>query len=38
MMQAVTLAFTNLPDANIQDAVTVTVNGAPYTDFAVAPK
>ena len=38
MMQAVTLAFTNLPDANIQDTVTVTVNGAPYTDFAVAPE
>jgi len=35
-MQAVTLAFTNLPDANIQDTVTVTVNGTAYTDFAVA--
>jgi hypothetical protein len=36
MTQAVTLAFTNLPGTNIQDAVTVTVNGNPYTDFAVA--
>jgi hypothetical protein len=38
MMQAVTLAFTNLPAANIQDSITVTVNGAAYTDFAVAPE
>jgi hypothetical protein len=38
MMQAVALAFTNLPDANIQDAVTITVNGTAYTDFAVAPE
>jgi hypothetical protein len=37
MMQAVTLAFTNLPSASIQDAITVTVNGAAYTDFTVAP-
>ena len=38
MMQAVTLAFTNLPERNIQDSITVTVNGAAYTDFAVAPE
>ncbi len=38
MMQAVTLAFTNLPRMNITDAITVTVNGAAYTDFAVAPE
>jgi len=38
MMQAVTLAFTNLPDPNIQAAITVTVNGAAYTDFSVAPE
>jgi hypothetical protein len=38
MMQAVTLAFTNLPDPNIQGAITVMVNGTPYTDFAVAPE
>ncbi len=38
MMQTVTLAFTNLPASNIQDAITVTANGAAYTDFAVAPE
>jgi len=38
MMQAVTLAFTNLPSANIQDSISVTVNGAAYTDFMVAPE
>jgi len=38
MMQAVTLAFTNLPATNIQDSITVTANGAAYTDFMVAPE
>jgi hypothetical protein len=38
MMQAVTLAFTNLPADAIKDAVTVTANGAAYTDFTVAPE
>jgi hypothetical protein len=38
MKQAVTLAFTNLPSANIQDSITVTVNGAAYADFAAAPE
>lgn len=37
MMQAVTLAFTNLPDLTaVTNAVTVTSNGAAYTDFTVA--
>jgi hypothetical protein len=38
MMQAVTLAFTNVPTENIKDFITVTVNGAAYTDFGVAPE
>ncbi len=37
MMQAVTLAFTNLP-GDIQSSITVTVNGTAYTDFTVAPE
>ena len=37
MMQAVTLAFTNLPDSDaVTNAITVTSNGAAYTDFTVA--
>lgn len=38
MMQAVTLAFTNVPSDTIKDSITVTVNGAAYTDFGVAPE
>jgi hypothetical protein len=38
MMQAVTLAFTNLPSSSINTAITVTVNGAAYTAFTVAPE
>jgi hypothetical protein len=38
MKQAAMLAFTNLPSANIQDSITVTVNGAAYADFAAAPE
>ncbi len=39
MMQAVTLAFTNLPDSDaVTNAITVTVNGSAYADFAVAPE
>jgi hypothetical protein len=38
MMQAVTMTFTNVPNANIQGSITVTVNGAAYTNFAVAPE
>ncbi len=38
MMQAVTLAFTNLPSATPESFITVTVNGTAYADFTVTPE